>query len=679
MTALFAAASFLGSALLFLIEPMIAKMVLPYFGGSPMVWNTSTLVFQLLLLAGYVYTHVTTRRLGPRRQPWLHLALLLPALLALPVALPDDPAPPPDGEPTIWLLRVLLVAIGLPFAVLATTGPLLQRWFSWSAHRRADDPYFLYAASNAGSVVGLLGYPFLIEPRVGLGDQARWWSLAYVVFALLIVSCGAVATAAHRRTAAQAITDGAIPEALGEAAEPVPAASRVTQLAWVGLAFLPSSLMLGVSTHVSTDIAAIPLFWTVPLAVYLATFIVAFARSSRRRPVAPAAVAAILTIPALLNILGEWSPPVWLSITVHLLTLAAVGVAAHGALAAARPPAAQLTRFYLLIAVGGALGGLLNGFLAPVVFDRPMEYPLALALVPLLLLPGGRAIDVVRAPMATVSAVTLGVVISLLLFGSPVIERDRTFYGSYRVTGTTNRHFLYHGTTLHGWEILRGKNAGEPTSYYTRRSPIGQVLEAYADQPSFDRVAFVGMGVGTLAAYGRPGQRMDFYEIDPAIVRMAQDRDLFRYLRRSKADLRVIVGDGRLELARSRSSYGLIVLDAFSSDAIPAHLLTIEALREYRRKLRPGGLLAFHISNRHLELAPVLAAQARELGLEGIDREDSRTSELGTASHWVVLAEDRRDLEPLRQLPLWLPLKPEPGVRAWTDDYSSLVEVLDAG
>ena len=294
MVVLYGAASFLGAALLFLIQPMLAKLVLPYFGGSPTVWNTCTLFFQALLLAGYLYVHVTTRRLGPRRQPWFHLVLLLLPLLVLPVALPDHPAPDPGTEPALWLLRVLLVAVGLPFPLLATTGPLLQRWFSWSGHPRAQDPYFLYAASNAGSVVGLLGYPFVIEPTVGLAAQTRWWSIAYGGFLLLVGTCGVLAAQAAWRA----------PVAEREptpSAEPAAAVSVNQRLTWVALAFVPSSLMLGVTTHVSTDIAAIPMFWTVPLAVYLATFVVAFARSSRRPPRVAAAVAAALAVPALLD------------------------------------------------------------------------------------------------------------------------------------------------------------------------------------------------------------------------------------------------------------------------------------------------------------------------------------------------------------------------------------------
>jgi SAM-dependent methyltransferase len=422
------------------------------------------------------------------------------------------------------------------------------------------------------------------------------------------------------------------------------------------------------------------LFWTVPLAVYLSTFVVAFGRSTREAPRMLLLLAAAAAIPALLNIMGAVHLPVWGSVTLHLVVLAVVGLAAHSRLAAARPPASALTTFYLLVAVGGALGGLLNGFIAPVVLDRPLEYPLVLAFVPLLVLSGRlEPRDLVLQPAAWTSVVMVSGVVAVLFFGGSVIERDRTFYGSYRVTGSGENHYLYHGTTLHGWEVLRGRNAGEPTSYYTRGSPIGDVMKAYGDGPGLARVALVGVGVGTLAAYGNSGQRFDFYEIDPAVVRIARDSGHFRYLSSSAADVRVILGDGRLELSRARSSYGLIVLDAFSSDAIPAHLLTVEALEGYRRKLAPGGLLAIHISNRHLRLEPMLAAQARGLGMVAVQRHDSFPSRLGSASHWVVLARRDADIARLQDLPGWSPAKPEAGVRAWTDDYSSLVEVLNLG
>jgi len=680
---LFGAASFLGAALLFLIEPMLAKLVLPSYGGSPMVWNTCTLFFQALLLAGYAYVHVSTRRLGSRRQPWLHLGLLALPLLALPVGLPANAAPPAGDAPALWLLMVLAVAVGLPFAMLATTGPLLQRWLSWTEHPRAQDPYFLYAASNAGSVVGLLGYPFLLEPTVGLAAQTRWWSIAYVGFALLVAACGVVAGLSSRRTAGKAVVAGTPASApAGEAASPAP--SLRTRLGWVAVAFVPSSLMLGVTTHISTDIAAIPLFWTVPLAVYLATFVVAFGRRTRKPPRVAALLASGLCLVVLMVVVRAWTPTVWQSVSLDLALLATVGLAAHGRLAASRPAVEHLTGFYLLVSAGGVLGGLLNGLLAPALLDRPLEFPVVVALVPLLVIglsrpafPVRRRFALAREPMAWMAALLAVGIVGQQYVGGSVLLRERTFFGSYQVTGDDERRLLTHGTTFHGWEVLSGRWAGEPTSYYTRTGPIGDVMSVYGGTPVLDRVALVGMGVGTLAAYGRPGQRMDFFEIDPAVVGIA--RSSFGFLRRSRAEVHVVVGDARLSLAREPGpTYGLIVLDAFSSDAIPAHLLTEEAVRAYRARLVPGGLLAFHVTNRHLDLVPVLAAQAREVGMVAVVRRDYAARSPGSVSTWVVLARSDADLDRLRTRPGWVPAVAG-GTRAWTDDYSSLVQVLDVG
>jgi SAM-dependent methyltransferase len=702
---LFGAASFVGAALLFLVEPMLAKLVLPAYGGSPMVWNTCTLFFQVLLLVGYTYVHVSTRRLGRRRQPWLHLALLVLPLVALPV--------------------------------LATTGPLLQRWFSWTGHRRADDPYFLYAASNAGSVVGLLGYPFLVEPQVGLTEQTRTWSWAYVGFVALVVACGVAAGVAARRASAAVAasgtsgataaggTSGAAPAGVTSGATPAGAASDATptggtsgataasgtsgatpaggtsgvapvearpapplrtRLGWVAVAFVPSSLMLGVTTHVSTDIAAIPLFWTVPLAIYLATFVVAFGRSSRRQPRTTALLAAAVVLPVMLSLVGVLDPPVWASVLLDLLLLALAGLAAHGRLAATRPDVEHLTGFYLLVSVGGVLGGLLNGLLAPALLDRPWEYPMVVALVPALALGmGGPSVTgsglvrrLAREPLAVMSVLLLATYVFTELVDDDVLRRERTFFGSYRVIDASDRRLLAHGTTYHGWQQKTGSWVGQPTSYYARTGPIGNVMSAYDGTSLLDRVAFVGMGVGTLAAYGEPGRRADFYEIDPEVVEIA--RTDFDYLRRSAGDVHVVEGDGRLQLREARrGTYGLVVLDAFSSDAIPAHLLTEEAVAEYRRVLRPHGLLAFHVTNRHLDLVPVLAAEARRLGMTAVVRRDLRSAPPASVSTWVVLARAPGDLERLRTRPGWVDAEPRADVRAWTDDYSSLVEVLDVG
>ncbi len=712
---LFTATAFFGAALLFMIQPMAAKLLLPSYGGSATVWSTSSLFFQLLLLLGYGYSHVTTRRLGARRQPLVHVAVLLVPLLTLPLALPGDPTPGEEHQPVLWLLRTLFLMVGLPYLVLSTTGPLLQRWYSWSGGPRADDPYFMFAGSNLGSFVGLLSYPFLVEPFGTLAQQQRWWSAAFVVFLVLMAVC---AFSVRGGRAAPGAADAVEPHLTEE----VPAPSARTWLLWTALAFLPSSMMLAATSHLSTDIAPLPLLWVVPLAIYLATFIAAFARTSRRTPVAATRWAASVAAVAVLVSAAGGHLPTWLVVTVDLLCVALVGYAAHARLAAGRPGPAHLTGFYLVVSVGGALGGLLNGVVAPLLFNRVWEYGLTLALVPLLLVgtlppagPGwlGRyprpvrialvaaaflvvgfcllaALTLARGAGAWAVLVALGVAglgawwltrlpvvlatglaVAVLAVGiqamSTSVLVDRTFYGSYRVNDTPTARELSHGTTVHGNQSRT--EPGEPTLYYARTGPLGDLLGEAAPQ----RVGVVGLGTGAIAAYGRPGQSMTFVEIDPEMVRIAGDPDLFTYLADTPADVETVVGDGRLQLAEVPSgSYDLLVLDAFSSDAIPVHLLTEEALDSYARTLAPGGRMVVHISNRIFDLEPVLASAADRFGWSGAVGRGGNSG-LGVSSVWVVLAPEAAATTDLTGEG-WSPLT-DRKVR-WTDNFSSVLSVL---
>lgn len=725
MGLLYGVAAFVGAALLFLLEPMIAKFVLPSFGGSPMVWTTSTLFFQVLLLAGYAYVHVATRWLG-RRQAAVQLVLVVAAGVALPLALPADAAPGESVPPALWLLRDLALAAGLPFLLLATTGPLLQRWYSWSGRRDSDDPYFLYAASNAGSMAGLLAYPFLVEPLLTLRQQAAWWSLGYLAFALLTGALGVrlLVRKAEPGVADAAAVDGAsILVGAGDRDRAAPV-SRGRMLRWLALAFLPSTLMLGVTTALSTDIAAVPLLWVVPLAVYLATFVIAFGRRSRTAPRVPTVAAAVLAIVLLPVALGLLTVPAWAAALLMLVLLACVGLSAHGSLSADRPLPEHLTLFYLVVSLGGALGGLVNGLLAPVVFDSVLEYPIALVAVPLLLLgvvrpvrlprlgrvghwaaatwgafvlvglvalvkgvdaewmlavavTGLLALAMVRLSGALVVAAVVLFVASSVAEEAPVV-RERTFFGSYRVLEREGTVTLMHGTTIHGWEVRTAQDDGEPTSYYARSGPVGDIFAAVDGRPSADQVGVVGLGVGTVAAYGRSGQRFVFHEIDPAVVRLAEDPRLFTYLARTPASVDVVIGDGRLTLAdEGGARYGLLLVDAFSSDAIPVHLLTREALSLYVDRTSDDGIVAVHITNRHLDLLPVVAAQARELGLTGLVRTDTHLGRLAAPSTWVALARDPAALAGLAQRSGWEPISTVRPGPVWTDDYSSLVGVLE--
>lgn len=722
-TVLFATTAFVGAGLLFVVQPMIAKLILPSYGGSATVWSTSSLFFQVLLLAAYGYAHLSTRRLGRRWQPRAHLVVLLLPIVALPVAIPSDAAPAADASPVLWLLRTLVLVIGLPFLVVATTGPLLQRWYSWGDSHRAHDPYFLFAASNLGSFGGLLAYPFLIEPTLSLDAQRAAWSVGFGVFVLLTGTC---ALTVRRRAGTVDEVEVAGSEV---AAASRPAVSsgltRRQVLTWTGLAFLPSSLMLGVTAHITTDIAAIPLLWVVPLAIYLATFVVAFARTTRTPPVAVTRVAVTSAFVIVVGSLESGAVPVVPAVAANLLMLALVGYAAHARLAAERPPADHLTAFYLVVATGGALGGLLNGLVAPMLFDRVWEYPLALMAVPLLLV--GLAADqgswllqqlhanrvraalvialITMVPLLARLAIwlgvrgTLGVTLILLASGlvgwwiaqvpralllglvlvfalsavgetRSVIEQSRTFFGSYTVHARGGLHELVHGTTVHGRQFQDPARRDVPTTYYSRGGPLGQVFASR----SFSSVAAVGLGTGTVAAYGEPGQRMTFYEIDAEVVRIAEDPELFTFVADSAADIDMVVGDGRLALAdEPPGSFDLVILDAFSSDSIPVHLLTEEAMAMYVDRLTAEGLLMVHISNRVFDLEPVLASTAERLGLaSAIGRGGG--SEEGVESVWVALSRDSGEVATLLGEEGWRALGPD-RVR-WTDDYSSILSVF---
>jgi SAM-dependent methyltransferase len=711
---LFGTTAFVGAGLLFVVQPLIAKLILPSYGGSATVWSTSSLFFQVLLLMAYAYAHWSTSRLGPAWQPKAHLVVLLLPLVALPLAIPSDAAPSADASPVLWLLRTLVLVIGLPFAVVATTGPLLQRWYSWGDHRRSEDPYFLFAASNLGSFGGLLAYPLLIEPHLTLASQRSWWSGGFFVFVALTATC-ALSVRRSSRPAREQV--GA-----GLTARP----GRAQVLRWTALAFLPSSLMLGVTSHISTDVAAIPLLWVVPLAIYLATFVLAFARTSRVPPKRVTQVAVATAFAVAVTSLQAGSLGISLAIGLNLVMLALVAYAAHARLAAERPSTEHLTGYYMVVATGGALGGLLNGLVAPVVFDRVLEYSLALMLVPLLLLglrggPGSertrpvvtkrvRAAGVsigyllvplvlaltlwsdapwVRTALLTCLAIAVGwglahlpkvMILALVLFfivgqiggNGEVLERSRTFFGSYTVYEQDGMHRLIHGTTLHGTQFLDASRRRTPTTYYSASGPLGDVFT-----PEQQNVAVVGLGTGTVAAYGRQGQTMTFFEIDPEIVRMARDPRLFSYLADSAATIETVVADGRLGIAKAEpGSFDMVVLDAFSSDSIPVHLLTEEAISSYVDRLAPGGLLLVHISNRVFDLEPVLAGAAERLGLAAVTRFGGDDGVDGaTPSEWVALGRDASDVARLAALPGWRELGPRQ-VR-WTDDYSSILTVLD--
>jgi len=714
VTVLFTVTSFFGAGLLFMVQPMVSKLVLPSYGGSATVWSTASLFFQVVLLAAYAWTHVTSR-LGPR-QPWLQAAVLLLPLLVLPMALPTDAAPGADANQAIWLLRTLTLMIGLPFAVLSCTGPLTQKWYSWTSGASSDDPYFLYAASNAGSFVGLLSYPFLVEPHLSLAHQREAWSAGYVVFVVLSMACAVIALRS-RPTSELPRTH--------EATEHV---TLRRALIWGALAFVPASLSLAITAHLSTDVAPIPLLWVLPLAVYLATFIGAFARRSRSAPIGAARWASAL---ALVTAGTISSVNQGTAFTVNLTLLALAGYVAHARLAADRPGPTHLTMFYLVVAAGGAAGGLVNGLLAPMLFDRVWEYPVMVVLVPLLMIGAsheagnvisrryppaftaaliaalcvtaaifaGELSNVVQPTLVTALVELVGLVLIAVLvrwlavrplgvalalvvvLGIAAHENEtgtirhlRSFFAAYRVVEADGEHQLTHGSTVHGMQFLAPELRRTPTTYYASNGSCEDVFELM--QPRLGHVGVVGLGAGTVAAYGFPGERMTFFEVDRDIVQLAQDPSMFTYVSDSQADIDMVVGDGRLKVGEQPDgAFDLLVLDAFSSDAIPVHLLTREAMATYASKITDDGVLLVHISNRLFDLEPVLAAAARDLGWQASVGHGDSSTPGSVSSLWVALTPNADITAALQAKPQWQPLETSRLVE-WTDDYSALLSVL---
>ncbi|MEV0668229.1 spermidine synthase [Actinomadura luteofluorescens] len=721
LVGLYTLSSLVGAALLFVVQPMVTKMILPAYGGSPMVWNTAVLFFQGTLLIGYGYAHFA-QRLGARKQPILHAVLILLPIPLLPIAAPEWVGAPVSAPPALWLLLVLTVMVGAPFTAVAATSPLIQRWYSWSELPRSGDPYFLYAAGNTGSLLALLSYPLFIEPAAEVSGQATWWATGYGVFVTLMAACAVVVRRAARPGAAGVPETGPAEEATAQDAGEERIGWR-RRGRWLFLAFVPSSLMLGVTAHMSTDIAPVPLMWVIPLALYLVTFIVAFAlRTHRRLPAAVvvSAVAAVVLPWTLIRGGLGYAPA---AIALDLVLLALAGLTCHGLLAADRPSPRRLTEFFFVTSVGGALGGLFNGIVAPLVFTWTAELPVVVASLGLLPLaarwperriPGPaltRRVFLVTAPptalllcfMDTTALRCAGFALAaswtLLIARRPRVlaavaalavlapfavkqahntDRERTFFGQYQVRLDRERATFVHGTTVHGFQLRAPGQSMTPVSYYARRGPIGDVFAAYGARPQSGRVAVVGLGAGGLAAYGRAGQQMDFFEIDPAVVRIARDPRYFTYLRDCPCRARTIVGDGRLELQSTPDrSYGMILLDAFSSDAVPTHLLTRQAIGLYARKLAPGGVLVFNVSNRNLELAPMLGATGRAAGMATLTASDTapKGDRLSFSSEWVAMARSADDLRPLAaRSARWHRIRDVGPV--WTDAHSALFELL---
>jgi hypothetical protein len=718
---------FVNAALLFTVEPMFTKLVLPFLGGTPSVWNTCLVFFQAALLIGYGYAHISTRLLTARRQTLLHLLILGLSCLALPLQLRLQGNPPPGPASILWVLALLAVSLGVPFVMLASGALIAQRWFAESGHPNADNPYFLFAASNLGCLIALLSYPFLIEPRLTLSEQRAAWSAGYVVLVLFVA-------ASSWLLARTRLANVAIATSIPRPVIAPPVITRGNRVMWVLYSAVPSSLLLGVTSYISTDIAAVPLLWVVPLALYLLTFAIVFAGKSTIPHKWMVRLEPSVLIAAAITIFWDAILPLAYGILLHLLVLFVVAMVCHGELSRRRPPAAQLTEFFVWISVGGLIGGVFTALIAPLVFNAIYEYPMMLALAGVLrppatdaaklepadfLLPLGLGAGLVfitsnlsgaRSPFSIaitlVFAATLfafrnrplrfglalaavfaaGVARQSLAAGSPmVLHAERSFFGVYRVTREpgTNEVTLYHGTTLHGAQALVPERRLIPTTYYHRNGPIGDVFaKTPAGMKSNRRVAIVGLGTGTLACYGRTGEQWTFYEIDPAIVGIARNPRYFTFLRDCPPAVGIVLGDARLTLRKTEpDTYDVIVLDAFSSDAIPVHLLTREAVRGYFAILKPNGVIAAHISNRHVDLSPVLGAVAHDIAVVARVRRDSDVPladlKAGRAeSDWVILARSTADLGAIAADSRWVTLPRRSDVGAWTDDFSNVFRVF---
>jgi len=715
---------FVSALLLFSIQPMFAKMVLPKLGGAPAVWSVAMVFFQTTLLAGYAYAHVLNRTLRSRRAAMLHLVLVGVTAIALPIAVaPGWSAPPPDGA-ALWLFGLFAISIGLPFFTLSASAPLLQSWFAASGHRQAGNPYVLYAASNLGSFAALLAYPVVIEPILTLKTQTAAWSFGYALFAVLLA-------------VASLFTSGAVPVAAQAAPQDEVRASAIERMRWIALAAVPSGLVIAVTAYLTTDIAAAPFLWVLPLAIYLLTFVAAF----RERPwIAHANVVRFVPFavaPLAVSLIGG-DKVFWLTmIALNLVAFALLTLMCHGELYARRPSPRRLTEFYLCTSFGGVIGGAFAGLLAPQIFNGNYEYPILIALA-VLCMPGIFAGGIRKAAAehwpwllpsmvlallwcltrlqlpATLELpfqVLLALLAAAMLFlrqrlmpffglvvlsfvitglwrpGIAPIETARSFFGVHKVAEVAEgkARILYHGTTIHGAQRLRNDDgtpvdgSPKPLTYYYAQGPLAEAIDAArAAHGVLGHVAVVGLGTGSLACHRKAGEHWTFFEIDPEVIRIARDPRLFTFLSSCAPDAPVVAGDARLTLEASSGRYDLIVLDAFSSDSIPAHLLTREALAGYLSKLSPRGVIVAHISNRHLDLAPVVANVARSQGLVSFLREDDRASDFMTTfvsnARVVAMARAASDIGSVAEK--WTPLHPDPTSALWTDDYSNILGIM---
>ncbi len=821
MVLMFTVTVFLSACLLFSVQPMIAKTLLPVFGGGSSVWTTCMLFYQSLLLLGYLYAHILMTRFARSAQMLIHTALLLLALVAG-IAF-DHPTAPHHAStfPVPWLIWQLTLISGLPFFAISSAGPLIQGWFARTGHPRAHDPYFLYAASNTGSLIGLLAYPLVFEPNLGLSDQRRLWLTGLGVFIVLAIYAASRTKRPERLTPKEAkrrckaeqrsrLSHDALeieargpmvtptPESEQHAAHPARSIDWRRRLYWVYLAFIPSSILLGVTTYITTDVVSLPLLWVIPLALYLVTMIIAFGSHVERAVKDFTRPMVILVIGAMILLMAnelDAEGSMAMIVVVELLLLFSIGIVCHGRLAMDRPPASRLTEFYLLMSVGGALGGLFNGIFAPLVFKMNLEYPIALVLavsvlpwsadlagmaaararrirltrrvgIPLIslvyvLLMGffgvrfsawlqhlvtGQDMALVPVNMTLVAMMTaapallvylswkdgLACALTLLIPMMAIqysvmsdrraIFRARTFYGIHEVTEQhvmdefnqreVKIHVIHHGTTIHGIQYMEPRLELKPLGYYHFNGPCGMIISTLKSmRPDGARIGIMGLGSGAMAAHGRPQDSITFFEIDPEVEHIARDPRLFTFLGKAPADIEVRLGDGRKLIEESQQlgeeKFDMIHADAFSSDSIPTHLLTVEAMNLYLERITDDGMVVLHISNRYLDLAPLVYELA--MSTTGIpplmleDRDIPPDQKLYRfRSVWMVVVKDPRtairiaetaldatkklhpeitdadELEKKSMASVYM-VPEESRIKVWTDDYSNIISLIEWG
>jgi len=678
---------FLSAFLLFQIQPLMGKLILPWFGGTPAVWSTVMLFFQVLLTGGYAYSYWLISKLPARRQAWVHgglLAASLIVMLALGIGWPSPITPnaswkpPATGSPIAQIFVLLGAAVGLPYFLLSTNSTLTQAWF----HRRFPEksPYWLYALSNTGSMLGLLAYPTLVEPNLTVQSQGWGWFGAYALF----VALTGFSVARIARGESAALNPAREPKNPGETPNP----SFFIQFMWLARSATASMMLLATTSQVTQEVAVIPFLWVLPLAVYLLSFIITF--SSERAYARPWGTALLAAASGLYFwILFGPAQGYVTQIGIYSLLLLAITLVCHGELYALRPNAAHLTRFYLLVSVGGALGGLFVNLAAPVLFKGYWEFTIGFGLAWLLLAltliarrtrltPRWRLAHDILALALAGSA--LGTSYFILTSASGDIWSERNFYGVIRVRASAagDAYVMVHGVTVHGMQFTAPEKRRTPMGYYVPQSGGGQAILTHPQRGMGMRVGLLGLGAGTLAAYSQAGDVYTFYEINPVSERLARgEGGFFSFLSDSPAEIRVEMGDARLTLERQlaageRQNFDVLALDTFSSDSIPTHLMTREAFALYLEHLAPKGVLAVHISNRYLDLQPVLARLAQNFGLAARVVEYAGDEQGGVRSIWVLMARQETDLAVINGAPL----KENPSIRLWTDDYSNLFQIL---